>query len=154
MNEKRSCYLCGNKKFKKREGKVRDNPNIDILQCSKCGLVFLSNFDHITDSFYEESNMHENDIAIEEWLKETAWDDERRLDYLRRTIENKHVLDFGCGNGGFIMRARDYASLIEGVEVERCLEAHFKNNKLHVYKTYKRLSKSMILSLLFTSLNI
>ncbi|MCX8022711.1 MAG: class I SAM-dependent methyltransferase [Syntrophorhabdaceae bacterium] len=141
MSEKRSCYLCENRKFKKRDGKVRDKPELEILECTECGLVFLSSFDHISDDFYEDSSMHENDISIEGWLRETTCDDERRVEYLARTIENKHVLDFGCGNGGFIMRARDYAAIIEGVEVERRLDPHFKKNSLTVYKSLGEINK-------------
>lgn len=35
------CYLCGSKKYHKREGKVRDNLNIEILECDEHRLEFL-----------------------------------------------------------------------------------------------------------------
>ncbi len=38
----KQCYLCGSEKNHKRDRKVRDNPNLDILECESCGLVFLS----------------------------------------------------------------------------------------------------------------
>jgi len=34
-------------------GKVRDVPDMSVLKCKTCGLVFLENFDHIDDNFYE-----------------------------------------------------------------------------------------------------
>ncbi len=141
MNKNKTCYLCGNKEFNKREGMVRDNPELEILQCSNCGLVFLSSFGHINNGFYESSAMHEENDSIESWLNETAWDDERRFNYLRRVLENKYVLDFGCGNGGFMLRAKEIASLIEGVEIETRLEEHFQKNGLCVYKTIDEINR-------------
>ncbi|MBK1992441.1 methyltransferase, partial [Campylobacter sp. 2018MI35] len=43
------CYLCNSKKNFQREGKVRDNQNIKILECCDCGLVFLDS-QNIDDS--------------------------------------------------------------------------------------------------------
>jgi len=139
--ENKECYLCGCNKFIKREGKVRDNPNLEIRQCTYCGLVCLSSFDHIVDGFYEDSEMHEENRTVEEWLHETVWDDERRIKYLRRIIENREVLDFGCGNGGFMLRAKEIVSSIEGIEVERRLEEHFQKYGLRVYKHIDEIDK-------------
>ena len=35
------CYLCGSENNHKREGKVRDDESINILECDECSLVFL-----------------------------------------------------------------------------------------------------------------
>jgi len=32
-------------------------------------------------------------------------------------IENKTVLDFGCGNGGFLLRAKETASHVAGIDI-------------------------------------
>jgi len=127
------CYLCGSENLLKRCGTVRDNADIDILQCSNCGLVFLSSFEHIHTTFYEDSGMHARDIDTNAWLRQSAADDERRYKQLRRTIENKRLLDFGCGAGGFLMHARHTASSCCGVEVESRLAGHFSKNSLEVY---------------------
>jgi len=76
MVRQKSCYLCGEKKFKKRRGKVRDNPDLEVMECPSCGLIFLSSFSHISKDFYESSKMHEGKkIDIKVWMQETAWDD-------------------------------------------------------------------------------
>jgi len=106
-----SCYLCGNKDFKKRPGAVRDDPDLEIMECSSCGLVFLSSFSHIADGFYESSRMHGGTVDIESWLHETAWDDERRFQYFKSALPNRRLLDFGCGAGRFLLKARE---LVEG----------------------------------------
>ena len=43
----KECYLCSGTEFHKRPGSVRDNPDLEILECASCGLVCLSSFDHI-----------------------------------------------------------------------------------------------------------
>lgn len=133
MTESLSCYLCGKNEFRKRNGKVRDNPDLEIMECLSCGLVFLSSFDHIHKDFYQEARMHDEPVDIETWLKDTAWDDDRRFVFLKRLIENKSLLDFGCGAGGFLTRARTVASHVAGVEVETRLKPHFRKESLEVF---------------------
>ncbi len=118
MKQIKSCYLCGSKNYKERAGKVRDNNCLKVLECSFCGLVFLSSFSHYNENFYENSNMHESDYNINEWLKKTERDDVRRFKFLEQKIENKNILDFGCGNGGFILKAKKKASFCAAVELE------------------------------------
>jgi len=114
-----NCYLCKSNEFHKREGRVRDNPKIKICECKKCGLVALNSTSHISNSFYEESGMHGKKlISIEQWLKETSQDDERRFKMLKNNIINKKVLDFGCGAGGFLVNAKKVADKVVGVELE------------------------------------
>jgi 2-polyprenyl-3-methyl-5-hydroxy-6-metoxy-1,4-benzoquinol methylase len=131
----KKCYLCGDANFRKRRGKVRDNPALDVMECTSCGLVFLSSFSHICQDFYESSLMHDAETGIDEWIRETAWDDERRFDFLARFMENKSVLDFGCGNGGFLLRARNVASAAAGVELEARLKTLFLKKGLKVFSS-------------------
>lgn len=128
-----SCYLCNGSSFKKRSGTVRDNTDLEILECTECGLVFLSSFSHIKEGFYEKSGMHAGEVDWESWVSETARDDERRFNTLRRTIENKSVLDFGCGNGGFLLKARETSGSAEGVEPEESLRSYFSEKGLTVH---------------------
>jgi 2-polyprenyl-3-methyl-5-hydroxy-6-metoxy-1,4-benzoquinol methylase len=127
------CYLCGGNSFSKRPGRVRDRRELDVLQCRSCGLVFLSSFDHITPDFYENSGMDGGGVNPDDWLRATARDDERRFRTLERGITNKTLLDFGCGNGGFLARAGRVAALAMGIEPDLSLGPHFHQKKLTVY---------------------
>jgi 2-polyprenyl-3-methyl-5-hydroxy-6-metoxy-1,4-benzoquinol methylase len=128
------CYLCKNQQFKQRVGKVRDNPNLKVLECTSCGLVFLSSFDHIRDDFYENSEMHgENLPVIQNLINESNFDDERRFEFLKLLLPNRSVLDFGCGMGSFLSKAKMLASKAHGVEPEKRLAEHFKRMDLTVY---------------------
>ncbi len=130
-----SCYICGGEKFIRRPGKVRDNASLEAMECIDCGLVFLSSFSHITEGFYGNSGMHAGEVDREKWSKETAWDDERRFYTLRWVIENKSVLDFGCGNGGFLLNAKEVARSVAGIEPENCLKTYFRTEGLEVFSS-------------------
>ena len=127
------CYLCGNKEKFHQEGVTRDACEIGVLKCEVCGLIFLESASHISEGFYENSGMHVEDAPLERWIRETAWDDDRRFLYLQRNIENKSVLDVGCGNGGFITRARPVALRCDGVEPETRLHKYFQQKQYNVY---------------------
>ena len=123
------CYLCGSKKTIKRKGHPRDKKLISILECSQCGLVFLDNFDHIDENFYQESNMHNDEFqsnSIKEWLEETEIDDIRRIEQHKSKIKNKKILDFGCGAGGFLKRAKSFANKVKGIELDKKVKKYWE----------------------------
>lgn len=128
------CYICGNNDFLKRPGTVRDNKSLDVIECKHCGLVTLSSTDHLSSNHYEEGGMHgEEPVAIKEWLQVTDVDDQRRFDMLKQKIANKTVLDFGCGCGGFLLKAKDLAASVEGLELEERLQPFFNESGIKVW---------------------
>lgn len=144
MTDVKKCYLCGNTEFNKRLGSVRDRPELKVFECASCGLVCLSSFDHIRDGFYEISEMHGEEMPdIETWLKETAWDDERRFQYLKSVLPNRRLLDFGCGAGGFLLKARDLAATAHGVEPEIRLSSHYQSHGLMVFQNLSEIPKDI-----------
>jgi 2-polyprenyl-3-methyl-5-hydroxy-6-metoxy-1,4-benzoquinol methylase len=79
----------------------------------------LNEIDHIIPGFYENSGMHGAEpTPVQVWLKSTEWDDQRRFDMVKAMLPNKRLLDFGCGAGGFLQRAKNLASDIVGIELE------------------------------------
>ena len=134
-SNRKECYLCGGTEFNIRPGSVRDRPELKVFECASCGLVFLSSFDHIKDGFYENSEMHGKDaLDIQAWIRETEWDDERRFQYLKSALPNKRLLDFGCGTGGFLLKAQSVAAMAYGVELETRLKSHYESRGLTVFQ--------------------
>jgi 2-polyprenyl-3-methyl-5-hydroxy-6-metoxy-1,4-benzoquinol methylase len=128
-----NCYLCQSTAFRPRNGQVRDAPELEILECINCGLVTLSSHAHIESGFYEDSGMHGVlPTPIDEWLRDTNWDDQRRFESLAPILVNKKVLDFGCGSGGFLMKAKALAARAEGIELERRVREHWQD-QLMIY---------------------
>ncbi len=143
------CYLCGKQQFTKRPGRVRDRADLDVLECQACGLVCLSSATHITEGFYEGSGMHAEPLAITDWVRETAADDRRRLETLRPMLVNKSLLDFGCGNGGFLESARQVAQTAVGVEPEARLQPYFQSRQLKVYASLAEVDQTFEVITLF-----
>ncbi len=128
-----NCYLCNNQEFIERPGIVRDAPELKIMECAHCGLVSFESLDHIDEYFYENSGMHSDDVLeTDEWLRLLERDDARRIKYFSEKITNKDVLDFGCGPGGFLIKARPIAKSVFGIELETRLQPHYKANGFEV----------------------
>jgi len=49
-------------------------------------------------------------------------------------LSNKKLLDFGCGTGGFLLKAQNLAAITHGVELETHLNSHYKNRNLTVFQ--------------------
>lgn len=150
MNDEKICYLCGCNEFEKLEGKVRDNPELEVLQCKNCSLVFLSSFDHICECFYEDDGMFGGEsINAKKWLKQTEDDDKRRYNFLKKEIKGKEVLDFGCGNGGFLSRAKKSADKVVGVELQKSLKDFYEKRNLEVYSDISDIGEQFDLITMF-----
>jgi 2-polyprenyl-3-methyl-5-hydroxy-6-metoxy-1,4-benzoquinol methylase len=128
----KKCALCGVENSKKREGKVRDNAYIEIFECLSCGLVFLSSVDHLPNGFYETSQMSHSDLSVR--INDCSFDDERRYKTHAEMIKNKTILDFGCGTGGFLKRAKGIAGKVYGVELEEAMYKLYTENDITVFR--------------------
>lgn len=136
---KTKCYLCESTKHRHRPGKVRDDESLEILECQGCGLVFLSRTE-LPKGFYEQSCMHSGEPQpAMTWLHDTDHDDERRFCSLSEAMTNRDVLDFGCGVGGFLLKARSKAHHVLGIELEARLQLHFQTNGLEVFQSIDEL---------------
>lgn len=121
------CNLCNSELALFHEG-TRDRDNVSVMKCPECGLLQLSDMNHISSALYEQGLMRKNqyssntdkigDLEYKAWINDTKNDDERRYNSLKALIADKRVLDFGCGNGGFIRRAKESAALACGVELD------------------------------------
>lgn len=113
-----ACYLCGSNEALEVRGTVRDRPEIGIRKCVSCGLVFLDDFSHVHDAFYEDDYNAENHPG-QNWrqhLEDCRVDDERRLSQILPRIASRRYLDVGCGGGGVLVRAREHCSAVCGIE--------------------------------------
>jgi len=134
-----TCKLCGSKNHKKREGSVRDNKNLEIFECCDCGLVFLSD-DTINEDFYESSNMH-GGFDFQKWRNQTNEDDTRRFDFIKNSIVNKEILDFGSGNGGFLKQAKSLCKYACAVELEKAVKPFYKEENIELYSDLDECTK-------------
>lgn len=122
-----NCYLCQSSAFITRKGEVRDAIGMKIIECKDCGLVTLDATDHIVPGFYENSGMHGAELMpINEWLRESEEDDQRRFEMVKTMLPNKRLLDFGCGAAGFLKYANSLAANVTGIELEKRVRDYWK----------------------------
>lgn len=151
------CIVCGNESFEMFHQGTRDNSEIDVMRCRKCNALQLSSFLQIKEGFYENGDMHKNqycaagDVYLEQewdsWVNETKADDYRRADVIKTIIEGEgsNILDFGCGNGGFLRRLREQnPSLnVTGVELDRNARTHLLEEEIEVYESIDQIDSSV-----------
>ena len=80
---------------------TRDNKNINVLKCIDTGVLFL---DKNIQTNYKEHNLNYwKSFDIKEAREKTYEDDHRRKLLVESLLKEKSkILDFGCGNGGFL----------------------------------------------------
>ena len=132
-SENKKCYICGSSEIEDTGYSLRDDKTIKVLRCKRCSLVFLSSFEHINKDFYKDGKMHSGNFDHKRWLEASYDDDRRRFLMLKKIIKGKKLLDFGCGAGGFLMMAKDYASKVAGVEKQDALRALFNEKNLDIF---------------------
>ena len=150
MKENDECQLCGNRNIQLLHKGTRDNPNVNVLKCMECGLIFLSTFEHIHNGFYENSKMRVGTINKNTWEMVSAKDNERRVHDLGDTIRDKDVLDFGCGEGGFIYYAGEEAKSICGIELDRMVrEMLVKEKGYCIWESFNQCNRNFDIITLF-----
>jgi len=66
-------------------------------------------------------------ISFEQWQQKTNPDDLRRFKQHEGLVRSSSILDFGCGNGGFLKYASKCAKLAYGIEVDKTASMHIFN---------------------------
>lgn len=149
------CYLCGNENFILRSNGVRDADHINVLECKSCSLVQLDDREHITNEHYANSGMHgESAPSIKDMLKHASTDDERRFNQLRELIKNANLLDFGCGNAGFLSLSKSLARSVTGVDPEKRVVEHYEKTDLEILQSISDIKKKDIKFDIITSFHV
>lgn len=145
----RICPVCGEKSDCIHKG-VRDNKDIDVYKCEKCGTKFLSGQ---VKSDYENGFMYQSDgvfeVDIPAVLKECQSDDERRYVMVKDLCENKKLADFGCGYGGFLSRISKVTSSSIGIELGRDERNYLKSQGINCIKAFEESGRKYDIITLF-----
>ena len=134
----KSCYNCKSNKKELIHKGTRDNAGVDVFKCKNCGLMFLSSDSHIDSKFYANGEMVKN-VNLEKWIENTMPDDSRRFNNLRSLINDKVLIDFGCGNASFLNLAKNVCKKVYGVELQKDFCEYFKKCGLDVVSSIEDL---------------
>ena len=131
--------LIQKKNIIKINNKTRDS-NISVLQDKKSRVIFLEKLLR-NKKYYKSKNTNRKKIFGDSYsiinlknkLIETQNldDDQRRCDQFKKYIKNKNILDYGCGAGGFVLKALRIAKKCSAIEVNN---DHINNlkNKINI----------------------
>ncbi|WP_163292816.1 class I SAM-dependent methyltransferase [Desulfovibrio sp. JC022] len=87
--------------------------------------------------------MHENQPGTAKQAdQQSSKDTERRFAQWKKLIHNQRVLDIGCGQGDFILRAQDTAKSITGIEPENAMLKRCEKKRLNVFPELSSLPSS------------
>lgn len=133
-----NCYICNNDRFETIHRGTRDIPDLNVLRCSHCRLVFLESFDHISNSFYSEGEM--TSLDVKEYLEKYQEENRSRASLLHKRIKGKTVLDFGCGAGGFLNEIAD-STECSGLEPDKKLAEHVRSTGINCYSSLTEIDR-------------
>ena len=126
---------------------TRDNENINVMRCVKNNLIFL---DKIIKNDYENMSLqYWNNDNITGARETTYIDDHRRSLLVDKIIQDNkisnetlHILDFGCGNGGFLHLLND--EIIKyGIDINKDVNELLKNEKIIVYNSISQIPNNI-----------
>lgn len=121
--------------------KVRDRDDVGVLRDEESGIIFLDRSDHMTIDHYVEieDGKYWNADSRVEALKKYAEDDTRRYKQFKHLIENKKILDVGCGTGGFMDLARPVATSVSLVEPQAFIVKELRDLGYEVFDLTEQL---------------
>ena len=155
------CYLCGSENHFKRDGKVRDDHGINILQCKDCGLVFLDK-QNTGDRFYENNSMLSKDffkltgrntedenlqMQIDTLEKDRMGAIQWRCEFAKPKIIGKDILDFGSGRAEFLILAQPWAKSVAGLEIEAQVKSIYKEHNINLFENIQDITGGGMTSL-------
>jgi SAM-dependent methyltransferase len=113
---------------------VRDNDNINVMKCLVTNSLILDK--NIQTNYFDKGINYWSENNINDARKKTFTDDVRRYNLIKQ-FKFESILDFGCGNGGFLYLCNDIQHEKYGVELNNDMVRYLNDTKI---KTYKNVS--------------
>jgi SAM-dependent methyltransferase len=116
--------------------RVRDRADIQVLRCSRSGIIFLSSTDHVDEALYQNKD-HLEPVSLHGRAVTTrpVDDDSRRARDFIRAIQGMRWLDVGAGAGTLIDLLGSAAASAAAVEPNRAMRAAIAARSIQVYPT-------------------
>lgn len=89
------------------------------------------------------------DLSWENWTDESLKDNKRRFEELKDFCRGKSVLEFGCGNGGFLKQIKDVAEEVSGIELMEEARERLNSEGIRVYKSLSEINEKYYIICMF-----
>lgn len=107
-----TCNLCDGMDFRVFETAP---DGIRVVQCVRCRLIFLDPFPTVDRAAHYDADYYRPWLTEQARQRAALW--ERRADFLEKFARIGQLLDVGCGDGSFLLAARQRGWRVAGTEV-------------------------------------
>ena len=107
--------------------RTRDK-KIRVLQDKKSKIIFLEKNSKKQKNYINNSNKYYLKIFKNIKKNKVLEDDKRRFYFFRKEINNKKILDYGCGFGGFLSLTKKISKESEGYEKMKICQNYIIKN--------------------------
>ncbi len=130
----RRCPICSADDWSPRVGALRDAPDIGVVQCVRCGVVIPEREPAVAID-YASGSMFGAAVPNFDALRQGgATDNKRRVAALREVVDQRPLIDLGCGAGGFLSLVGSGTPKF-GVELDQESRQYCLDEGLKVYRT-------------------
>lgn len=113
--------------------KTRD-ADIPVFRDAVSGVVFIDDY-YVGDNEYSDRR---RDLSMQGF--DDARDTERRIQRLSGLIHGKRILDFGFGAGSFLLKAKELAALVAGIEIESKAVDFLQSKEIPAFESFSGLT--------------
>jgi 2-polyprenyl-3-methyl-5-hydroxy-6-metoxy-1,4-benzoquinol methylase len=116
---------------------TRDIEKLNVFCDSQSGVIFIDEF-YVGDKIYEDGEYR---VSSSKENHSTTNDPMVEIDALRRFKDfkdiciEKSILDFGCGHGSFLLKIKDYAADVTGIELQESFIKKLSENGISAYNS-------------------
>ena len=109
-----ACNLCGGTDFAVLE---TAGDGIRVVRCARCRLIFLDPLPNFDRTAHYNANYYRPWIEEQRCKRMALW--AKRAELLERFAPIGQLLDVGCGDGSFLLAARERGWRVVGTEVSQ-----------------------------------
>ena len=99
--------------------RTRDNNNLNVLKCTRSGLIVLEEVLTNKDYYVKAEKRGSTTASGVQINPQHLEDDLRRFETHKKFLQDKEVLDFGCGIGGFLQLTDRVSKNSVGMELNQ-----------------------------------
>tara|TARA_B110000483_G_C18159241_1_gene528641 strand:- start:413 stop:1291 length:879 start_codon:yes stop_codon:yes gene_type:complete len=125
---------------------TRDTNKVNVLRCSKTGILILDRNINNDKSYQDNTNYAEegkvflkNNVVSSKRLDDTT----RRANEYLEIYNNKKVIDFGCGKGEFIEAIAKKTKNIYGVELNKINRNRMNEKGFNVFESLDNIKEKV-----------